>query len=298
MSRVVPCRTRSPGIARRVFSPNRFPPARAQRSKVLGGVRACRGPLRQQRPAGKVVVSQRQAPTGSLQERFEREFLPWLKRRVHYLRRGECRPDQIEELFCQAVGLAWAAWVRCPGALEENERVDRLRPQVPGPIGWSLSTASSAGFTTAAGPRSSSWELRRTSGGHHGYLSLVGLTKALVAAAVAQGTPKEGRQRTYSRCGRDLSWVSEEGDCCRNRNPETHTESVLSLTPGGRFPAATSQFLRLSTRVSTSCVTRASELRPIQYGRGGVPYPPRVLSVPDQDQQRVTSWRRCRQLGA
>ena len=54
--------------------------------------------------------------TGSLQDRFVREFIPWLKRRVHYLRRAQYRPDQIEELLAEATALAWAAWIRCPGA--------------------------------------------------------------------------------------------------------------------------------------------------------------------------------------
>ncbi len=54
--------------------------------------------------------------TGSLQEQFQQEFLPWLKRRRHYLRRAEYREDQIEEVLAEATALAWAAWVRCPGA--------------------------------------------------------------------------------------------------------------------------------------------------------------------------------------
>lgn len=52
----------------------------------------------------------------SLQERFVREFLPWLKRRVHYLRRAQYRPDQIEEILAEATAMAWAAWSRSPGA--------------------------------------------------------------------------------------------------------------------------------------------------------------------------------------
>ena len=56
--------------------------------------------------------------TKSLQERFEREFMPWLKRRIHYLRRAQYRPDQIEELLAEAVALSWGAWIRCPGARE------------------------------------------------------------------------------------------------------------------------------------------------------------------------------------
>jgi hypothetical protein len=54
--------------------------------------------------------------TGTLQERFEKEFLPWLKRRIHYLRRAQYREDQIEEVLAEATALAWAAWIRCPGA--------------------------------------------------------------------------------------------------------------------------------------------------------------------------------------
>ncbi len=54
--------------------------------------------------------------TGSLQDRFVREFLPWLKCRAHYLRRAQYRPDQIEELLAEATAMAWAAWIRCPGA--------------------------------------------------------------------------------------------------------------------------------------------------------------------------------------
>jgi hypothetical protein len=52
----------------------------------------------------------------SLQERFVREFLPWLKRRIHYLKRAEYREDQIEELLAESTAMAWAAWLRCPGA--------------------------------------------------------------------------------------------------------------------------------------------------------------------------------------
>src|SRR5512139_311451 len=52
----------------------------------------------------------------SLQDSFLREFLPWLKRRVHYLRRAEYREDQIEELLAEATAMAWAALLRCPGA--------------------------------------------------------------------------------------------------------------------------------------------------------------------------------------
>jgi hypothetical protein len=52
----------------------------------------------------------------SLQARFVQEFLPWLKRRIHYLRRAQYRPDQIEELLAESTAMAWAAWIRCPGA--------------------------------------------------------------------------------------------------------------------------------------------------------------------------------------
>jgi hypothetical protein len=54
--------------------------------------------------------------TGTLQERFVREFMPWLKRRTHYLRRAQYREDQIEELLGEATALAWSAYIRCPGA--------------------------------------------------------------------------------------------------------------------------------------------------------------------------------------
>jgi hypothetical protein len=64
--------------------------------------------------------------TGSLQDRFVREFLPWLKRRVHYLRRAEYRPDQIEELLTEATALAWAAWIRCPKARQWPGKLARF----------------------------------------------------------------------------------------------------------------------------------------------------------------------------
>ena len=64
--------------------------------------------------------------TGSLQERFEQEFMPWLKRRIHYLRRAQYRPDQIEDLLGEAVALSWAAWVRCPKAREWPGKLARF----------------------------------------------------------------------------------------------------------------------------------------------------------------------------
>ena len=62
----------------------------------------------------------------ALQESFEREFLPWLKRRIHYLRRAQYRPDQIEDLLGEAVALSWAAWVRCPKAREWPGKLARF----------------------------------------------------------------------------------------------------------------------------------------------------------------------------
>ena len=69
-------------------------------------------------PKGGSASAQTDLPedTKSLQERFVREFMPWLKRRTHYLRRAQYRPDQIEDILGEAVALSWAAWVRCPGA--------------------------------------------------------------------------------------------------------------------------------------------------------------------------------------
>jgi hypothetical protein len=69
-------------------------------------------PLQRERP----MKTDLPEDTGSLQERFVQEFLPWLKRRTHYLRRAQYREDQIEELLGEATALAWAAWIRCPGA--------------------------------------------------------------------------------------------------------------------------------------------------------------------------------------
>jgi hypothetical protein len=63
---------------------------------------------------------------GSLQDRFERQFLPWLKRRIHYLRRAQYRPDQIEELLAEATAMAWAAWTRCPGARQWPGKLARF----------------------------------------------------------------------------------------------------------------------------------------------------------------------------
>jgi hypothetical protein len=64
--------------------------------------------------------------TGSLQDRFVREFLPWLKRRVYYLRRAQYRPDQIEELLAEASAMAWSAYLRCPKSREWPGKLARF----------------------------------------------------------------------------------------------------------------------------------------------------------------------------